>query len=124
VLRPMRRRQRARSVANMDVTLLAGMIAAVVFAISNLPMVWKALRTRDVGSYSLGSIVMINVANVVYSLYVFSLPPGPIWMLHSFYAVASAIMLVLCIRTGPHRRAAVHATRTPGRRHGTGIPLR
>ncbi|GAA2037981.1 hypothetical protein GCM10009819_23370 [Agromyces tropicus] len=89
--------------------MLAGMVAAVVFAISNLPMVWKALRTRDVGSYSLGSIGMINAANVVYSLYVFTLPPGPIWMLHSFYVVASAIMLVLCLRARS-RRAVGAAT--------------
>jgi uncharacterized protein with PQ loop repeat len=86
----------------MDAPVLAGMVAAVVFAISNLPMLWKAVRTRDVGSYSLGSIAMINAANVVYSLYVFSLPPGPIWMLHSFYLVASAVLLVLCRR---HRRS-------------------
>ncbi|GAA1060675.1 hypothetical protein GCM10009573_21020 [Agromyces bracchium] len=78
--------------------MLAGMVAAVVFATANLPMVWKAIRTHDVGSYSLGSIVMINAANVVYSVYVFSLPVGPIWLLHSFYLVASAIMLVLCVR--------------------------
>ncbi|GAA1055370.1 hypothetical protein GCM10017608_24910 [Agromyces luteolus] len=78
--------------------MLAGTVAAVVFATANLPMVWKALRTHDVGSYSLGSIVMINGANAVYSVYVFSLPFGPIWLLHSFYLVASAIMLVLCVR--------------------------
>jgi uncharacterized protein with PQ loop repeat len=96
----------------MDVPVLAGMIAAVVFAISNLPMLWKAVRTRDVTSYSLGSIVMINAANVVYSLYVFSLPPGPIWMLHSFYVAASAVMLVLCLR---HRAGAVR-TDAPGDR--------
>jgi hypothetical protein len=41
---------------------------------------------------------MINAANAVYSLYVFSLPPGPIWALHTFYLVSCAIMLVLCLR--------------------------
>lgn len=82
----------------MDVPVLAGMVAAIVFATANLPMVVKALRTHDVGSYSLGSITMINAANVVYSLYVFSLPIGPIWLLHGFYLIASAIMLVLCLR--------------------------
>lgn len=100
--------------------MLAGTVAAVVFAIANLPMVWKALRTRDVGSYSLGSIGMINAANVVYSLYVFSLPPGPIWLLHSFYLAASAVMLVLCARqrqrrhphpTSTHRSAGVEIGR-------------
>ncbi|MGR0219800.1 hypothetical protein [Agromyces sp. ZXT2-6] len=91
----------------MDVPVFAGMIAAVVFAIANLPMVVKALRTHDVGSYSLGSIAMINAANVVYSLYVFSLPIGPIWLLHSFYLIASAIMLVLCLRQVRTRHGAL-----------------
>lgn len=87
---------------------MAGTIATVVFAISNLPMLRKALRTRDVSSYSLPSIVMINAANAVYSLYVFTLPFGPIWGLHTFYVVSCAIMLVLCVR---QRRAASSASR-------------
>ena len=82
----------------MDIPLLAGTISTVVFAVSNLPMLRKAMRTRDVSSYSLSSMLMINAANVVYSLYVFSLPFGPIWGLHTFYLVSCAIMLVLCLR--------------------------
>ena len=87
----------------MDIPLIAGTVSTVVFAVSNLPMLRKALRTGDVSSYSLASIAMINVANVVYSLYVFSLPLGPIWALHTFYLVSCAIMLVLCL---VQRRAA------------------
>jgi uncharacterized protein with PQ loop repeat len=82
----------------MDVPIVAGMISTVVFAVSNLPMLRKALRTRDVSSYSMSSIAMINAANVLYSLYVFSLPIGPIWALHTFYLVSCGIMLVLCLR--------------------------
>lgn len=82
----------------MDVPLVAGMIATAVFAVSNLPMLRKALRTRDVSSYSLPSLVMINAANAVYSLYVFTLPFGPIWGLHTFYVVSCAIMLTLALR--------------------------
>lgn len=81
----------------MDLPLIAGTVSTVVFAVSNLPMLGKALRTRDVSSYSLPSMVMINAANAVYSLYVFSLPLGPIWALHTFYLVSCAIMLVLCV---------------------------
>jgi uncharacterized protein with PQ loop repeat len=82
----------------MDVPLLAGTIATVVFAVSNLPMLRKALRTRDVSSYSLPSMIMINGANAVYSLYVFTLPFGPIWGLHVFYVVSCAVMLALCLQ--------------------------
>ncbi|MEV4687977.1 hypothetical protein [Microbacterium sp. LWH3-1.2] len=88
----------------MDIPLIAGTVSTVVFAVSNLPMLGKALRTRDVSSYSLPSLVMINAANAVYSLYVFSLPVGPIWALHTFYVVSCAIMLVLCLA---QRRAAL-----------------
>ena len=77
----------------MDIPLLAGTIATVAFAVSNLPMLRKALRTRDVSSYSLSSMIMINAANAVYSLYVFTLPFGPIWGLHTFYLVSCGIML-------------------------------
>lgn len=88
--------------------MIAGTVSTVVFAVSNLPMLRKALHTRDVSSYSLSSLAMINAANAVYSLYVFSLPVGPIWALHAFYVVSCAIMLVLCVG---QRRAA--GRRTP-----------
>jgi len=95
----------------MDLPLIAGTVSTVVFAVSNLPMLRKALRTRDVSSYSLSSLAMINAANAVYSLYVFSLPIGPIWALHTFYLVSCAIMLVLCLgqkRAAVRRRRDVH----------------
>lgn len=93
----------------MDLPIIAGTVATVVFAVSNLPMLRKALRTRDVSSYSLASLAMINAANVVYSIYVFSLPVGPIWALHTFYLVSCATMLVLCLG---HRAAAVRRPRS------------
>lgn len=87
----------------MDIAIVAGTVSTVVFAVSNLPMLRKAIRTRDVSSYSLSSLIMINAANALYSLYVFTLPIGPIWALHSFYVISCAIMLVLCLRTAPRR---------------------
>ncbi|BDZ63652.1 hypothetical protein [Agromyces mangrovi Wang et al. 2018] len=99
----------------MDIPVIAGAISTAVFAASNLPMLRKALRTRDVSSYSPVSLVMINAANVVYSLYVFALPPGPIWALHSFYLVSCAIMLAVLL--DQRRRAA--ARRAVGERVGS-----
>jgi len=101
----------------MDIPLIAGTVATVVFAISNLPMLTKALRTRDVSSYSLASLGMINAANAIYSLYVFTLPVGPIWALHTFYVVSCAVMLVLCVA---QRRAAVRSEVT---RRGSAITV-
>lgn len=101
----------------MDIPLLAGMISSVVFAVGNLPMLRKALRTRDVSSYSLLSLAMINAANVVHSLYVFSLPIGPIWALHAFYLVSCGIMVVLSLRDRmpqAHRAAKRPVADSPG----------
>ena len=84
----------------MDTTLpmLAGMVSTAVFAGSMLPMLHKALRTRELSSYSLGNIALANVGNAVHCVYVFNLPPGPIWVLHTFYVITSALMLYWYLR--------------------------
>ena len=61
-------------------------------------MLAKALRTKDLKSYSLGNILLSNLGNVIHSIYVFYLPPGPIWLLRSFYLVTTALMLVWYLR--------------------------
>ena len=96
----------------MDVTLpvLAGMASTAVFAGSTLPMLHKAMRTRDLQSYSLGNIALANVGNTVHSVYVFHLPPGPIWFLHAFYMVSSALMLYWFLRSRSVRREHSGAT--------------
>lgn len=84
----------------MDINLpvVAGMISTIIFALSTLPMLVKAFQTRNLGSYSLGNIVLANVGNVIHSIYVFHLPPGPIWLLHTFYLVTTGLMLIWYLR--------------------------
>lgn len=84
----------------MDINLpvIAGMISTVIFAFSTLPMLFKAFRTKNLQSYSLGNILLSNVGNVIHSIYVFNLPPGPIWLLHAFYLVTTGLMLVWYLR--------------------------
>ena len=84
----------------MDATLpvLAGMVSTAIFAGSVLPMLHKARRTREMSSYSLGNIALANVGNAVHSVYVFNLPAGPIWLLHTFYVFSSALMLYWYVR--------------------------
>ena len=84
----------------MDVgfPVLAGTMSTLIFASSLLPMLLKAARSKDLSSYSLGNIVLSNVGNVIHSVYVFHLPPGPIWAMHTFYLVATALMLVWYLR--------------------------
>ncbi|HVD63853.1 MAG TPA: hypothetical protein VNC14_06140 [Lapillicoccus sp.] len=83
-----------------SVPVAAGSVATIVFALSMLPMLGKAARTRDLASYSRSNLVLANVGNAFYSLYEFHLPPGPIWLLHTFYAVTSALMLLWSVRYG------------------------
>ena len=82
----------------MNIPVLAGTFSTVLFALGMLPMLLKAARTKDLASYSLSSLVLSNVANVVHSVYVFHLPAGPIWLLHAVYVLASALMLVWWLR--------------------------
>ena len=79
----------------MDRTIpvLAGAVSTVIFACSTLPMLVKAARTKDLSSYSLGNILLSNLGNLVHSLYVFQLPAGPIWALHTFHLVSTGLML-------------------------------
>ncbi len=81
-----------------DLPVLAGATSTAIFMISYLPMLLKAARTKDLASYSPTQLALTNLANVVYSAYVFSLPIGPIWALHSFYVVTSVLMLTLWVR--------------------------
>ena len=77
-----------------SIAILAGTASTVLFAASVLPMLVKAARTRDLTSYSRGNLVLANVGNAVHSVYVAQLPAGPIWALHSFYVLTSALMLI------------------------------
>jgi len=100
-----------------SIPLLAGTVSTVVFACSALPMLRKAAITRDLSSYSLGNIALANLGNVVHSVYVFHLPIGPIWVLHSFYLVSSALMLFWYVRfagVGVHKPAHAAASKMDG----------
>ena len=94
----------------IDLPVLAGVLSTTIFAISTLPMLVKAARTKDLSSYSLGQILLANVGNVVHSFYVFDLPAGPVWVLHSFYLVSTGLMLVWYLRySAPAERGRTSA---------------
>jgi uncharacterized protein with PQ loop repeat len=101
---------------SVDLPILAGATSTVIFALSTLPMLVKAARTKDLASYSLGNILLSNLGNVVHSVYVYHLPAGPIWVLHTFYLISSALMLLWYVRytaARSHRPAGVGHPRTP-----------
>ncbi len=85
----------------MDLTQLstiAGMISTVLFASGTLPMLHKAWKTRDLRSYSLPYLVLSNVGNMIHWIYIAALPLGPIWLLHGFYTLSTATMLMWYLR--------------------------
>jgi len=113
--------------AVLSLPTLAGLASTVIFAASTLPMLVKAYRSRDLASYSLGNIALANLGNAVYSVYVYSLPPGPIWLLHTFYLVSSALMLGWYLRYGlrkPGHSAAARLGGSPGAERAAGRPGR
>jgi uncharacterized protein with PQ loop repeat len=76
-----------------SISLIAGTIAAGVFTLSHIPMLVRAAQTKDLRSYSRTNLILTNIGNLCYWLYVANLPFGPIWFLHSFYTVVAAMML-------------------------------
>ncbi len=72
----------------------AGTVSSLLFMFGTLPMLHKAFRTRNLKSYSLGNLLLSNLGNLIHWLYVSSLPFGPIWFLHGFSSLTTALMLV------------------------------
>ena len=88
-----------------NLPVLAGSVSTAIFIASTLPMLVKAGRTKDLASYSLGNILLANIGNVTYAVYVLSLPLGPVWALHGFHLCATGLMLFWYVRhSGWHRR--------------------
>ena len=76
-----------------QISVLAGIISTSIFTLSHIPMLIRAFRTKDLRSYSGANLVLANLGNAFHWLYVVYLPFGPIWFLHSFYTLVSAMML-------------------------------
>lgn len=62
-----------------DLPWIAGTLCTALFVASTMPMVVKAARTRDLSSYSGANLVLSNVGNLLYAIYVLSMPIGPAW---------------------------------------------
>ena len=78
--------------------IIAGTVSSLIFVGSHVPMLLKAYRTGDLHSYSSLNLIMVNVGNLIYWLYVSSLPAGPIWVLHTFYTLSSVLLLIMYCR--------------------------
>jgi hypothetical protein len=86
----------------MNAATIAGVTSTAMFAGSSLPMVVRAARTRDVSSYSRSHLFMTNIGNAVHTVYIASLPPGPVWLLHCMYSGVAAFMFAAHVRWAPN----------------------
>ena len=77
--------------------ILVGFFCTAVFALSKVPMLLKALRTRDLRSYSLAHLAMSTGGNLLFWIYVVGLPVGPVWFLQAFFTVTDVTMLTLLL---------------------------
>lgn len=83
-----------------DFAWLAGSAAAAIFMISQLPMLIKACRTKNLASYSFANIGLANLGNLLYAVYVVQVPIGPVWAIHGFNLTTSGLMLFWYLRHG------------------------
>jgi hypothetical protein len=77
----------------IQVQFYAGVISSLIFSISNIFMIRKAYKTNDLKSYSPGHLALSNLGNLIHWIYISSLPFGPIWFLHAYYTIVTALML-------------------------------
>lgn len=103
--------------------LLAGALATLLFTTSQLPMLLRAYTTRDLRSYSRTQLVLSNLGNGVYWIYVGTLPAGPIWLLHTFHTLATALMLVWCLRFNEGSRPDEAGAPDPDKAPRLGCPI-
>lgn len=96
-----------------------GIIAAVTFIVSSMPMVVKAVRTRDLRSYSAGNLILANVGNGSQTIYLITgVPFGPLWLLHGFNTTVSLFMLVAWFLWKPKRDSSSPSLLEHQDRHG------
>lgn len=78
---------------NIGWQVFAGMASSTIFIFSNFLMLFKAIKTNDLKSYSLGHLALSNLGNLIHWVYITSLPFGPIWFLHAYFTIVTALML-------------------------------
>lgn len=83
---------------DINFQIVAGILSTTIFTVSNVPMIIKAAKTRDLKSYSGVNLALGNVGNIIHWMYIAYLPFGPIWFLHSFYTISSVFMLLWYVR--------------------------
>jgi succinate dehydrogenase/fumarate reductase cytochrome b subunit len=95
--------------------LIAGSVSSLIFITGTLNMVVKAWLTKDMESYSISALVLNNLGNLIYWIYVVSLPLGPIYLIHGFYTVTTIFLLVWALLYRHRPETANRVTQTARR---------
>ena len=77
----------------IDLPQIAGLVAGVFFVVAQGPMLIKALRTKDLKSYSPAFLVIAAVGNILYWPYILTLPFGAAFFIHIFMSLSTWLML-------------------------------
>ena len=77
-----------------DLPAAAGLLSTLIFVGATFPMLSKALRTKDLRSYSPVNLLLVNLGNLIHAYYLSYLPPGPIRLLHAYNLLVAAVMLL------------------------------
>lgn len=95
------------------IPITAGLVSTAIFVMAGLPRLLKALRLRDMHSYSPLDLGLVLAGEAIYWVYVSSLPFGPVWLLQIFYTGVAVAMCTCYLRFQglPH---------LPGRRRPSG----
>ena len=80
------------------VQAVEGIIPTLVFMVSTLPMLLKALRKRNLRLYIDAVLVLANINNGIYWACILSLPFGAVYFLHLFNTCATALLLAWHLR--------------------------
>jgi uncharacterized protein with PQ loop repeat len=76
---------------------IAGFTSSIMFVFGQIPMLIKVFKTRNLESYSLSNLLFANLGNLIHWVYLITIP-GPLWYLHAFFTITTAIMLLLYLR--------------------------
>jgi len=96
-----------------EIAMACGMLATFLYIVATLPMLHKAVRTHDLASYSGANLFIANAGNATQAIYVLTLPPGPMWILHGFNTTVSALMLAWWLQC--RQRSGSDSQATPDR---------
>lgn len=77
----------------MNTTEFLGYLGAFLSAITFVPQVWQAWKTKSVGDLSTWMILIVISSTVVWLIYAFSIQSGPVMAANTVVLVMALLLL-------------------------------